>query len=162
MFISNAFSCMDEMKFRRLVETSSLKELSAEQKPRRMGRLGQVVEGGGKSLLFAIGNYVNHRLFGGAEKTSPRTFNQTQPFDRLVGSRHSFSFDLKSATDRWPLVFLFEVVQYLFDRYFASSVVNSAFACNIFEVPFVKLKRRFSQVCFVAGHPLDFTVLENY
>ncbi|CAE5979756.1 unnamed protein product [Arabidopsis arenosa] len=24
-----------------------------------MGRLGQVVEGGGKSLLFAIGNYVN-------------------------------------------------------------------------------------------------------
>lgn len=93
-------------------------------------------------------------MFGGAEKTSPRTFNQTQPFDRLVGSRHSFSFDLKSATDRWPLVFLFEVVQYLFDRYFASSVVNSAFACNIFEVPFVKLKRRFSQVCFVAGQPL--------
>ncbi|CAN6801272.1 unnamed protein product [Brassica oleracea var. botrytis] len=45
------------MKFRRLVETPSLKELSAEQKPRRMGRLGQVVEGGGKSLLFAIGNY---------------------------------------------------------------------------------------------------------
>lgn len=152
---------MDEMKFRRLVETSSLKELSAEQKPRRMGRLGQVVEGGGKSLLFAVGNYVNHRLLHpfhvwGAEKTSPRTFNQTQPFDRLVGSRHSFSFDLKSATDRWPLVFLFEVVQYLFDRYFASSVVNSAFACNIFEVPFVKLKRRFSQVCFVAGRPLGY------
>lgn len=95
-------------------------------------------------------------MFGGAEKTSPRTFNQTQPFDRLVGSRHSFSFDLKSATDRWPLVFLFEVVQYLFDRYFASSVVNSAFACNIFEVPFVKLKRRFSQVCFVAGQPLGY------
>lgn len=67
---------MDEMKFRRLVETSSLKELSAEQKPRRMGRLGQVVEGGGKSLLFAIGNYVNNRLLHpfhvwGAEKTSP-------------------------------------------------------------------------------------------
>lgn len=95
-------------------------------------------------------------MFGGAEKTSPRTFNQTQPFDRLVGSRHSFSFDLKSATDRWPLVFLFEVVQYLFDRYFASSVVNSAFTCNIFEVPFVKLKRRFSQVCFVAGQPLGY------
>lgn len=75
------------------------------------------------------------------------TFNQTQPFDRLVGSRHSFSFDLKSATDRWPLVFLFEVVQYLFDRSFASSVVNSAFACNIFEVPFVKLKRLSSMLC---------------
>lgn len=74
---NDAFSCMDEMKFRRLVETSSLKELSAEQKPRRMGRLGQVVEGGGKSLLFAIGNYVNHRLlhpfhvWGGGEDVSP-------------------------------------------------------------------------------------------
>ncbi|KAB1214961.1 hypothetical protein CJ030_MR5G009949 [Morella rubra] len=48
-------------RIRRTV-SSSLKELSAEQKPRRMGRLGQVVEGGGKSLLFAIGNYVNQRL----------------------------------------------------------------------------------------------------
>ena len=97
-------------------------------------------------------------MFGGRRRRLPQdgTFNQTQPFDRLVGSRHSFSFDLKSATDRWPLVFLFEVVQYLFDRSFASSVVNSAFACNIFEVPFVKLKRRFSQVCFVAGQPLGY------
>lgn len=124
---------MDEMKLRRTV-SSSLKELSAEQKPRRMGRLGQVVEGGGKSLLFAIGNYVNQRLLhpfhvwvAEVLRRLPQdgTFNQTQPFDRLVGSRHSFSFDLKSATDRWPLVFLFEVVQYLFDRSFASSVVNS-------------------------------------
>lgn len=44
-------------------------------------------------------------------------------------------------------------MQYLFDRSFASSVVNSAFACNIFVV---KLKRRFSQVCFVAGQPLGY------
>ena len=46
--------------------SSSLKELSAEQKPRKMGRLGQVVEGGGKSLLFAIGNYpliLKRRIF---------------------------------------------------------------------------------------------------
>lgn len=112
---NDAFSCMDEMKFRRTV-SSSLKELSAEQKPRKMGRLGQVVEGGGKSLLFAIGNYLNQRLLHPLHvwvaevlRRLPQdgTFNQTQPFDRLVGSRHSFSFDLKLATDRWPLVFLF-------------------------------------------------------
>lgn len=81
-----------------------------------MGRLGQVVEGGGKSLLFAIGNYLNQRLLHPLHvwvaevlRRLPQdgTFNQTQPFDRLVGSRHSFSFDLKLATDRWPLVFLF-------------------------------------------------------
>lgn len=50
------------------------------------------------------------------------------------------SFDLKSATDRWPLVLLFEVFQVCFDRSFASSAVNSALAYNIFEVPFVKKK----------------------
>jgi hypothetical protein len=43
---------------------------------------------------------------------------------------------------------------YLFDRSFASAVVNSALACNIFEVPFVK--RRNSQVSFVAGQPLGY------
>ena len=91
---------------------------------------------------------------GGRRRRLPGLLTKHSLLIDLVGSRHSFSFDLKSATDRWPLVFLFEVVQYLFDRYFASSVVNSAFACNIFEVPFVKLKRRFSQVCFVAGQPL--------
>lgn len=30
------------------------------------------------------------------------TFSQTRPLDRLVGEHHSYSFDLKSATDRWP------------------------------------------------------------
>lgn len=56
-----------------------------------------------------------------------------------------YSFDLKSATDRWPLLLLFEIMQYCFDRSFASSVVNSALASNVFEVPFVKRKasRRF-------------------
>ncbi|WZZ59549.1 hypothetical protein YC2023_059656 [Brassica napus] len=71
MFISNAFSCVDEMNIRRLVETFSLEELSVEKKSRRMGRLGQVVEGDGKSLIFGIRNYVNHRLFGGGGRCSP-------------------------------------------------------------------------------------------
>lgn len=115
---NDAFSCMDEMKFRRTV-SSSLKELSAEQKPRKMGRLGQVVEGGGKSLLFAIGNYLNQRLLHPLHvwvaevlRRLPQdgTFNQTQPFDRLVGSRHSFSFDLKLAFSlsvlRWCSTYL--------------------------------------------------------
>ena len=42
----------------------------------------------------------------------------------------------------------------MFDRSFASSVVNSALACNIFEVPFVRKRR--SSVCFVAGQPLGY------
>lgn len=38
------------------------------------------------------------------------TFNQTKPLDLLVGSRVCFSFDPRSATDRWPIVFLERVV----------------------------------------------------
>ncbi|GER47769.1 mitovirus RNA-dependent RNA polymerase [Striga asiatica] len=53
------------------------------------------------------------------------TFNQTAPLVRLIPSSHCFSFDLKSATDRWSLLYLFEIVALLFDRSFASSVVNS-------------------------------------
>lgn len=39
----------------------------------------------------------------------------------------------------------------LFDRSFASSVVNSALATNIFDVPFVKRKN--STISFVDGQP---------
>lgn len=81
------------------------------------------------------------------------TFDQARPLVRLIPSTQCFSFDLKSATDRWPLVYLFEIVSLLFDRSFASSVVNSTLATNLFEVPFV---RRYSTVSFVAGQPLGY------
>lgn len=45
-------------------------------------------------------------------------------------------------------------MQCCFDRSFASAVVNSTLAYNIFEVPFVRKKH--SQVCFVAGQPLGY------
>lgn len=48
-----------------------------------------------------------------------------------------------------PLVTLFETFQALFDRCYASAVVNST---NVFLVPFGK----WSQVCFVAGQPLGY------
>lgn len=67
---------------------------------------------------------------------------------RLIPSKHCFSFFLKSATDRWPLVYLFEIVALLFDRSFASSVVNSTLATNSFIIPFVR------GISFVAGQPL--------
>lgn len=115
------------------------------QEPPICGRLGQSVEGGGKRRIFAIGNYVNQRLLKPVHDwlmdvlsriSTDGTFNQERPLDNLVGERHCFSFDLKSATDRWPLQTMFEIMQHLFDRSFASSV-RSALALNIFEVPFV-------------------------
>lgn len=79
---------------------------------------------------------------------------QTAPLKLLIGQRECYSYDLAAATDRWPLVMLFELMQSLFDRGFASSVVNSALATNTFAVPFVK--RKFSIVSFVAGQPLGY------
>jgi len=55
------------------------------------------------------------------------TFNQVRPLDRLVGKQKLYSFDLKSATD------LSFQGYFLFDRSFASSVVNSALATNLFD-----------------------------
>jgi hypothetical protein len=80
-------------------------------------------------------------------------FDQTRPLDNLVGENTCFSFDLKSATDRWPLQILFEILQVLFDRSMASSI-RSALALNLFQVPFVR--RRNSTVSFVAGQPLGY------
>ncbi|KAG4911395.1 hypothetical protein JHK82_044116 [Glycine max] len=80
--------------------------------------------------------------------------DQTAPLIRLVPSKTCLSYDLKSATDWWPLVFLFERLALLFDRSFASSVVNTTLGTNVFEVPFVK--RALSQVSFVTGQPLGY------
>ncbi|KAH7663690.1 RNA-dependent RNA polymerase mitoviral protein [Dioscorea alata] len=66
-----------------------------------------------------------------------QTFDQAKPLDSLVGSKVCFSFDPKVAT-RSSLLFLFEVLQTLFDRSFASSV------------------KRLSLVCFMVGQPLGY------
>lgn len=131
--------------------------------PPIVGRLCSLVEGGGKRRIIAIGNYINQRLLRPVHDwlmqvlshiPQDGTFDQTKPLDNLVGSSVCYSFDLKSATDRWPLLLLLYIMQYCFDRSFASSVVNSALASNVFEVPFVK--RKASQVSFVAGQPLGY------
>jgi len=132
------------------------------QEPPICGRLGQSIEGGGKRRIFAIGNYVNQRLLKpvhdwlmGVLRTlhTDGTFNQELPLDNLIGEQCCYCFDLKSATDRWPLQILFEVMQHCFGRAFASSV-RSSLALNIFEVPFVRKKN--SAVCFVTGQPLGY------
>ncbi|XLT31061.1 hypothetical protein HN873_062353 [Arachis hypogaea] len=136
------------------------------------GRLGQTIEGGGKRRIFAMGNYVNlnQRLLkpvhdwlmqvlrripmDGTFAFTKLRWNQHKPLDRLVGNQTCYSFDLKSATDRWPVLFLFEVFKVCFGQPFASSVVNSALAFHFCEVPFVKKKD--SQVYFRVGQPLGY------
>ncbi|GKV51977.1 hypothetical protein SLEP1_g58588 [Rubroshorea leprosula] len=95
--------------------------------PPMLGKLAQTVEGGGKRRLFAIGNWL----------PMDGTFNQPAPLARLKGQRVSYCYDLTAATDRWPLVVMFELMEILFDRSFASAVVNSALATNRFYIGFL-------------------------
>lgn len=129
--------------------------------PPMTGLLCQVCSGDGKRR--SIGNYVNQRLLYPVHqwladllRTIPQdgTFDQTKPLDLLRGvSDIVHSVDLKSATDRWPLVLMFELMQSLFGRSFASSAVNSTLGTNVFLIPFVNRK---ANICFVAGQPLGY------
>jgi len=89
--------------------------------------------GAGKQRLFIIGNYVKQRLLkpyhDWAMSVLRRldgdgTYNQTKPLERLVGFQNVSSFYMKSATDRWPRVLIYQMIALLFDVYTASSVVN--------------------------------------
>lgn len=143
--------------------------------PPMTGKLAQKVEGGGKRRIFAIGNWVNQRLLTPVHEWLAQvlrslpmdgTYNQTAPLIRLKGSRVNYCFDLTAATDRWPLVFMFEVFCYLFDRSFASAVVNSALACNVFFISFdnsekapnhkLNMRNKERWISFVAGQPLGY------
>lgn len=50
------------------------------------------------------------------------TFNQTAPLDRLTGADKVYSFDFKSATDRWPLALQVDFVKELFGNTFSSLI----------------------------------------
>lgn len=127
------------------------------------GRLAALVEGGGKRRIIAIGNYMKQRLLRPyhdwmmsvlSRIPNDGTYDQTRPIRFLVGHKDFFSYDLKSATDRWPLTYLFCLMRYLFGfgPSLASSIVQTGH--NTFDVPFVKRER--SVVCFVAGQPLGY------
>lgn len=138
------------------------------------GRLSQSCSGDGKRRLFAIGNYINQRLLEPVHKwlslvlkriPMDGTFDQVKPLDLLKGvSGTVYSIDLKAATDRWPLLLLFELIMAAFDRSFASSVVNSTLGQSVFVIDFVgKFKRGVSPslkndplISFIAGQPLGY------
>lgn len=97
-------------------------DLSAADVPVKTGRLAATLEGAGKRRVFAIGNYIKqrllapyHRWFMTRLRRIPMdgTFDQCRPLDYLVGSNVTYCFDLKSATDRWPLPLLNTMAQLL-------------------------------------------------
>jgi hypothetical protein len=59
------------------------------------------------------------------------TFDQSRPLEWIKGAKQCFSFDLKSATDRWPLYYLFSIVVYWLGHNLAGSIVNTTRAHNL-------------------------------
>lgn len=130
------------------------------------GRLAQSLEGAGKRRLFVIGNYFKQRLLRPVHDWAMSvlrripmdgTFYQERPIRRLV-SRQSLgfvaSFDLSSATDRWPVATIHDLVACIFGPTLASCIVNGCLALNVCSLK--GLVKKHSEICFVAGQPLGY------
>ncbi|DAB41745.1 RNA-dependent RNA polymerase [Oxybasis rubra mitovirus 1] len=129
------------------------------------GRLAQSLEGAGKRRLFVIGNYFKQRLLypihAWAMSVLRRipmdgTFFQERPIQRLVMKdlQTVFSFDLSSATDRWPVPIIHDLVACIFGQTMASCIVNGSLALNACSLKNIIGKQ--TNVCFVVGQPLGY------
>ncbi|DAB41744.1 RNA-dependent RNA polymerase [Petunia exserta mitovirus 1] len=130
------------------------------------GRLAQVIEGGGKRRIFAICNHIKQQLLTPVHQwassvlrtlRSDGTYDQELPLRRLRSKKYSklYSFDLKSATDRWPLSVIYTLQCSIWGDVFASSVVNSTLGLNTFKVG-PPLTKKVSEIAFLAGQPLGY------
>lgn len=128
------------------------------------GRLASVVEGGGKRRIFAIGNYVMQRLLKPYHDWAMQvlrrlecdgTYDQTKPLQQIKGCKDLYSYDLKSATDLFPRMVIFQVLGSLFDQFTASVVDFAGLGVSAFDVNPPLVKKR-SKTAFAVGQPLGF------
>lgn len=110
--------------------------------PIKLGRLSCVIEGGGKRRFIALGNYVTQRLLKpyhdwimSVLRTIPNdgTYDQEGPLFFLLGCKKCFSFDLKSATDRWPVV----VQRTIFRHFFGEAIALRCVIVVLWRIHFV-------------------------
>lgn len=132
------------------------------------GRLAFKEEGAGKVRVFvAIPNALKQALLRPAHDWCMKilrmlptdgTFNQTAPLGRLSKLKSLRSFDLSSATDRFPLAIQGVLIEALFNLTNAFAWVRSGLGVNAFKAPtdedqlpcYSKLVR------FATGQPLGF------
>lgn len=116
--------------------------------PLRPGRLACSLEGAGKRRIFAIGqcNNVSYIVYTIGQCGSYPDLSVMEPSDgpihrlRLKRPLDVFSFDLSSATDRWPVSIIHDVVACMFGPTLASCIVNGSLALSAFDAPFVGTK----------------------
>lgn len=129
-----------------------------------LSRVASVAAGAGKRRLFIIGNYVKQRLLrpyhDGSMSILRRlvndgTYDQTKPLRWVTGFKNVYSFDLKSATDRWPRMVIYSILSELFGHQVASAVVDTGLGmCELSLVP--PLVRRDNIIIYSVGQPLGY------
>lgn len=92
------------------------------------------------------------------------THDQLHPFFKLRGKDKYYCYDLQAAEDRVPLLLLFEVFQFCFDRSFASACVNTTLATHSFlplrehktknSKPLDYFDPKLKMISFITGQPL--------
>ncbi|TMW91458.1 hypothetical protein EJD97_014317 [Solanum chilense] len=102
-------------------------------------------------------NYATRKMKVLSRLPADGAFDQERPLVRLRSQkkRNSFSFDSKSATDRWPLSVIYTFMSCMWGSTLASSIVNSSLGLNTFLIvpPMVK---RVSEIAFLTGQPLGY------
>lgn len=120
--------------------------------------------GGGKLRLFVIGNYVAQRLLRPYHDWAMRTlralstdgtYNQLAPLKNVFGSAEIYSFDLKSATDRFPRLYMGGVLLHLFGVEVSMAIMESSLGQGFITLS-KPLVRKATIVRFRQGTPLGF------
>ncbi|XP_047258316.1 uncharacterized mitochondrial protein AtMg01110-like, partial [Capsicum annuum] len=85
------------------------------------------------------------------------TFDQERPLLKLRRGKKNecYSFDFKSATDRWPLSVMYSLMSCMFGSTFASSIVNISLGLNTFMVG-KPITKRMYEIAFLCGQPLGY------
>lgn len=130
------------------------------------GRLANTLPGAGKRRLFIIGNYIVQRLLQPIHAWAMRvlsrlpcdgTYDQSRPIYRLqkYKPKRVTSFDLSSATDRWPVAFIYHVMSHIFGAKAGDWFVYGTLSANVFSVnpPLVKREKL---LYFKTGQPLGY------
>ncbi|KAK2655666.1 hypothetical protein Ddye_008718 [Dipteronia dyeriana] len=126
----------------------------------------QTIEGNGKQRLLAIGNYVKQKLMHPVHDwamsvlhsiPNDRTYDKEAPLHLLRKTKPMDldSFDLKSATDRWPLSVMHDLMSCFFGPTMGSSIVNGCLGLNTFHlVPL--MVNNVLEISFLAGKALRY------
>lgn len=129
-----------------------------------LARVAASMAGAGKRRLFIIGNYgiqqllrPYHDWFMSVLRTIPNdgTFEQHKPLRHVMGSPFVASYDLKSATDRWPRHLMAVVMCNLFGSRLAGQITECCLGATGTSIG-PPLTRKLSTTAFTVGTPLGY------